>query len=144
MTTQSTLVSFAIEEPYEIALRMARIALSREGLRAPAELDIAARIRQESGADVAACMVLYVDDPLVLLESVVFDRAAPLLIPVPVVVTGDHRRARIVVRNPVGQAPVPESLREPLTALGRRMTRAIESIAERRDAELTDVPVAGV
>ena len=50
---------------------MVRIALARQGLRAPAELDISARIRQELGAGVAPCIVLYVDDPVVLLEAVV-------------------------------------------------------------------------
>jgi hypothetical protein len=77
MTKTQPLVSFTIDEPYDVALRMVRIALARQGLRAPAELDITARIRQELGAGVAPCIVLYVDDPAILLEAVVFNCAPP-------------------------------------------------------------------
>lgn len=127
-------MSFRIEEPYEVALRMVRIALARQGLRAPAELDIAARIRQELGAGVAPSIVLYVDDPAVLLEAVVFNRGAGLLIPQPLVVTGSNGYAEVLLRSPeLPAGDVPESVREPLLGLQIRLARAIESIAERQE-----------
>ena len=109
-------------------------SLSRvQGLRAPAELDITARIRQELGAGVAPCIVLYVDDPAVLLEAVVFNRGAALLIPQPLVVTGDNRQAEVLLRSAEMPAEaIPETVRDPLIGVQVRMTRAIESIAERR------------
>ena len=116
---------------------MVRIALAREGLRAPAELNIASRIRQELGASVAPCTVLYVDDPAVLLEAVVFDRGAALLIPQPLVVTGDNRHTDVFVRSPeLPWGAIPESVRDPLHGLHVRMTRAIESVADRQEAHV--------
>jgi hypothetical protein len=122
------MTSYRIDEPYPIALRMVRIALAREGLRAPAELDIAARLRQELGAGVAPCLVLYVDDPAVMLEAVVFHRGSALMIPQPLVVTGRPRHTEVLLREP--PPDVPESVRDPLLALQQRITRAIQSIAE--------------
>ncbi len=136
MSNGPPVLSFRIDEPYDIALRMVRIALAQQGLRAPAELDIAARIRQELGAGVAPCMVLYVDDPVALLEAIVFNRGAALLIPQPLVVTGDNRRTEVLVRSPELPPDIPESVRDPLLDLQVRMTRAIESIAERQEVHL--------
>ena len=137
MTKTQPLLSFTIDEPYDVALRMVRIALARQGLRAPAELDITARIRQELGAGVAPCIVLYVDDPAVLLEAVVFNRGAALLIPQPLVVTGDNRQAEVLLRSAEMPAEaIPETVRDPLIGVQVRMTRAIESIAERQGAHM--------
>jgi uncharacterized protein (DUF302 family) len=125
------LISFAITEPYEVALRMVRIALAKQGLRAHAEVDVAARIRQDLGAGIAPCIVLYVDDPAVLLEAVVFHRGAALLIPQPVVVTGSSRYTEVLVRSPeLPAADVPESVRDPLLGLLVRIVRALDTIGE--------------
>lgn len=137
MTQGPPLLSFTVDEPYDVALRMVRIALARQGLRAPAELDITARIRQELGAGVAPCIVLYVDDPAVMLEAVVFNRGAALLIPQPLVVTGDNRQSEVLLRSPEMPAgAIPESVQDPFIGLLMRMTSAIESIAERQGAHL--------
>lgn len=137
MTTEQALLTFTIDEPYDVALRRVRVALERRGLRAPAELDIAARIRRELGAGVAPCIVLYVDDPAVLLEAVVFHRGAALLIPQPLVITGDNRHTEVLVRSPASPtSEIPESVRDPLLDLQRRMTLTMESIAESHGAHL--------
>jgi hypothetical protein len=113
---------------------MVRIALATQGLRAPTELDIAARMRQELGVAVASSVVLYVDDPAVLLEAIVFNRGAGLLIPQPIVVTADNNCTEVLVRSPDSPAgDIPESVREPLLALQARITRAIEGISDRRE-----------
>jgi uncharacterized protein (DUF302 family) len=134
------LISFRIDEPYDDALRMVRIALRREGLRAPTELDIAARIRQELGAGVSRCIVLYVDDPTALLEAVVFNRGAGLSIPQPLVVTAANGYTEVQLRSTeLPASEVPESVREPLLGLLARMARAIESIAERESLHLAPI-----
>lgn len=133
MSKEPALLTFHISEPHQVALRMVRRALAQQGLRAPAEVDITARIRQELGAGVAPCVVLYVDDPAVLLEAVVFDRAAALLIPQPVVVTGDNRHTEVLVRSAESlAAESPATTRDPLIDLHTRMTRAMESVADRQ------------
>ena len=145
MSQRPPLLSFIIDEPYEVALRMVRIALARQGLRAPAELDIASRIRQEFGAGVAPCTVLYVDDPAVLLEAVVFFRGAALLIPQQLVVTGDNRHTDVFVRSPeLPWCDIPEGIRDPLHGLQVRMTRAIESVADRAEAHLAVTSFRGL
>lgn len=136
--------TFTAAAGFEEALRQIRAALRREGLCAAAELDITARIRQELGAGVASCRVLYVDDPALLLEAVVFHRGAGLLIPQPLVVTGDARHTEFVFRRrEMLAAESPESIRDPLFDLLRRLERALESIAERQGV-FPATPVAGL
>lgn len=137
MSKGPPLLRFTIAEPYDVALRMVRIALGQHGLRAPTELDVTARIRQELGAAVAPCFVLYVDDPAVMLEAVVFHKGAALLIPQPLVITGDSRQTEALMRSPDSfAAETPESVREPLVEILRRMTQAMEAICEREPAHL--------
>jgi uncharacterized protein (DUF302 family) len=131
-------LTFDIGEPHQVALRMVRRALAQQGLRVPAELDISARIRQELGAGVAPCTVLYVDNPALLLESIVFNRGTPLLIPQPIVVTGDGRHSEVLVRSSEWlTTETPESVRDPVRDLHLRITRALDTIAIRQREYLT-------
>ena len=138
MTQDKSLRSFTIGERYDVAVRMVRIALAREGLRVPAEVDITARLRQELGAMVAPSVILFVDDPALLLEAVVFNRGAGLQIPQPLVVCGGHPNTRVILRSADPcNADVPETIRDPVLSLQRRMTKALETIADRQDAPLS-------
>lgn len=130
---------------------MVRRALAQQGLRTPVELDVTGRIRQELGADVAPCTVMYVDDPILLLEAVVFNRGAALLIPQPLVVTGNGRESEVLFQSPEQPAGLMlESAREPLLGLRRRMVKAIEGVAgdpttaqEKEGAGLAQLSPAG-
>jgi uncharacterized protein (DUF302 family) len=125
--------TFTIAEAHPAALRAVRRALAGQGLRVSAELDVGARIRRELGAGVAPCVVLYVDDPVVLLEAVVFDRRAATLIPQPVVVAGAGAHSEVIVRGAASLAgEAPESVRDTLLDLQRRIARAVENVAERQ------------
>jgi len=137
MTKGPTVRVYALATPYEAAIRTVRSALKRHGLRTALELDVAARIRHEVGAGVAPCFVLYVDDPAVLLEAVVFDKGAALLIPQAVVITGDNRRSEVLVRSAESlNGAIPESVRDPLLDLLCRISRTVESVAEQQGAHL--------
>ncbi|MCC7499371.1 MAG: hypothetical protein IT160_17455 [Bryobacterales bacterium] len=110
---------------------MVRNALARQGLRIAAEVDITGRLRNELGAAVAPCRVIYVDDPILLLEAVVFNRAAALLIPQPLVVTGNGGHSEVHVHSSqLLSGSIPESAREPLLGLQTRIIQAIESGAD--------------
>ena len=142
MTKEPSLVTFGVPDSHQTAIRMVRRALAQQGLRVPAELDITTRIKQELGAGLAPCVVLYVDDPALLLEAVVFHRGAALLIPQPVVVSGTHRHTEVLVRSveALMEGGLPASVREPLLRLHARIVQAMETIAEREGAHLIVSP----
>jgi hypothetical protein len=131
------LVTFTLSQPYPIGLRMVRRALNQHNLCTPVELDVTSRIKRELGAGLAPCNVLFVDDPALLLEGVLFHRSAALGIPQPVVILGKDRHTEVLVRST--ESPVtgrPASAQDPLFRLQSRIVRAMETIAERERAEL--------
>lgn len=131
------LLAYAIDQPFDAALRRIRAALDIHGLRAPAELDLSGRLRDELGARLTPSVVFWIDDPVVLLEASVFHRGAGLLIPQPLVLTGDARRSEARLRNPDALPDdIPHGVRAPLIDLLRRMTRALDTIAAREDSPI--------
>jgi uncharacterized protein (DUF302 family) len=131
-------VTFRMHEPYPLALRMVRRALTRQGLQAPVELDIASRIKKELGAGVAPCTVLFVDEPALLLEAIVFNRGAARGTPQPVVVSGNDRGTEVLIRSPESlvSGGFHTSVQDPLLQLHGRILRAIEMIAEQEGTSL--------
>ena len=138
MHNGSQLLTFSIREPYSIALQLVRRALTQHGLLAPAEVDVASRIRQELGAEVAPCTVLFVDDPALLLEGIVFHRGAALGIPQPVVISGNDHYTEVLIRSAKSLVlgGFPASAQDPLLQLQERIVRAMETIAVREEAPL--------
>ena len=138
MHNGSQLLTFSIRESYPIALRLVRRALTQHGLLAPAELDVASRIKRELGAGVTPCTVLFVDDPALLLEGIVFHRGAALGIPQPVVISGNDRHTEVLIRSAKSLVlgGFPASAQDPLLQLQERIVRAMETIAEREEAPL--------
>jgi uncharacterized protein (DUF302 family) len=132
-------MTFHIADAYAVGLRKVRKGLAREGLRVPLEFDVTSRIKQELGAGLAPCTVVYVDDPALMLEAVIFHRGAALMIPQPVVVAGHDRFTEVQVRSPESllAAGLPLSIQGPILALQGRIVRAIETVAEREGADLT-------
>lgn len=138
MTYVPSLVTFHIQESLPSAVRLVRDALAQQGLHVPAELDVATHIRRELGASLAPNVVLYVDDPALLLEASVFHQGAALLIPQPIVLASAQGRTDLLLRSARMVAEgVPAGVRDPLLALHARILRAIESVAEREPAPLT-------
>lgn len=132
------MVTFSVGESHHNALRMVKKALSQRGLHISAELDVTTLIRQELGASLAPCVVLYVDEPALLLEAVVFHRGAALLIPQAVVISGNDRHTEVLVRGleALVDGGLPVSVREPLLNLHARIVQAMETIAERESVHL--------
>jgi uncharacterized protein (DUF302 family) len=131
----SPLMTFGIRKPYQTAIRLVREALAENGILAAAELDVTSRIKQELGVGVAPCTVLFVDDPTLLLEGIVFHRGAALWIPQRVVISGNERHTEVFVRSANSNSLVaggfPVSLLGPIVQLQERIVRTMESIAER-------------
>lgn len=132
------MVTFSVGESHQSALRTVKKALAQRGLHISAELDVTTLIRQELGASLAPCVVLYVDEPALLLEAAVFHRGAALLIPQAVVVSGNDRHTEVLVRGleALVDGGLPASVREPLLNLHARIVQAMETIAERESVHL--------
>lgn len=133
ITKESALLTFSIDEPGPRAVRKVREALALHGLQTAAELDVTSRIEKKLGAGLAPCVILFVDDPALLLEGIVFHRGAALEIPQPVVVSGGDRRTEVLVRSgeSLMAGGLPASVQYPVLQLQARITRAIEAVADR-------------
>ena len=148
MKSEGRIVAFAIQEPFDVALRMLRRALAMEGLRVPSEIDAAARVKQELGVGLRQNIVLYVDDPIRLLEGTVINPAGGLFIPEPVVLSSvAPRSCRVSVRSmePLFSSDLPASLRGAVANLHERILAAIQRIGQKQTAatelmESTAVP----
>lgn len=137
MASDGRIVAFTIEEPFDVALRMLRRALAIEGLRVPSEVDTAARVKQELGVGLRRSVVLYVDDPIRLLEATVVNPAGGLFIPEPVVLSSlDDRSCRVSVRSmePLFSSDLPASLRSAVANLHERILAGIQRIGQKHTA----------
>jgi hypothetical protein len=137
MTTEGRIVAFTVDEPFDVALRMLRRALALESLRVPCEVDAAARIKQELGVGLKKNLVLYVDDPIRLLEGTAINPAGGLFIPEPVVLSSvDRSSCRVSVRSmePLFSSDLPASLRGAVANLHERILAAIQRIGQKQTA----------
>jgi uncharacterized protein (DUF302 family) len=135
MTSQGRIVAYTVDEPFDTALRMLRRTLAMEGLRVPCEVDAAARLEQELGVSLRQNVVLYVDDPIRLLEATVMNPAGGLFIPEPVVLSSvDQRSCRVSVRSmePLFSSDLPASLRGAVANLHERILAAIARIGQKQ------------
>lgn len=127
---------FRIDQPHEAAVRIVKRALTEYDLHMPCELDVGGRLRQEVCASLVPCVVLFVDDPLLLLEAVMFYAPAALHIPQPVVISGNGHSTAVALRNreALAAAGLPAAILEPILRLHDRMTNAMDAIAIREYA----------
>jgi len=115
---------------------MVKRAIAEQDLHTPAELDIGARLRREVCASLVPCVVLYVDDPVLLLQAVMFYSAAALHIPQPIVISGNEYSTQITMRDRavLASAGLPPAILDPVLRLHDRMADALDAIAVREDA----------
>ena len=137
MKSKGRIVAFSVTAPFDVALRMLRRALASEGLRVPCEIDTAARVKQELGVGLKQNTVLYVDDPIRLLEATVIIPAGGLFIPAPVVLaTVDQRSSRVSIRSiePLFSSDLPASLKGAAANLHERILAALQRIGQKQTA----------
>jgi hypothetical protein len=135
MTQQEPhLVSFTVDEPFDIALRRLRRALTGEGLRVPCELRTSDRLRSELGIGLRHSIVLYVDAPILLLEATVLTVAGSLYVPEPVALAacgGNECKAVVRSIQPLLDETLPGTVRHAMLVLHERIIKAIQSIGRR-------------
>lgn len=139
MGTVQPLVTFTIDQSYEVAVRMVRRALRERGLQIPTEVDVTARLRDEIWANMAPCVVLFVYDPTLLLEGIRFYHAAGLYIPQPVVISATGHSTKVLLRSHDSSVcnGLPPTVRAAILRLHDRVMRAIDTIGELEEAELS-------
>lgn len=148
MVNEPRIVSFTIDEPFDVAVRQLRRALEREGLRIAAEVDISTRLREQLGVGLGESRILYVDVPILLLQATVFTFAGSLYMPEPVALSGSGKETRIAMRSirPVLDEAFPASVRQAILQLHERIVKAIQSIGQREPAlrSVTECPIPGL
>ena len=101
---------------------LVRRVLRVNGLHIVEELELSA-----ASADTPGCVVLLVDSPELLFEAIALDRAAAVLVPLHVVVTGDGHRSRVHWTNPLAFSGLhaPASARVAIERLCARLKQAL-------------------
>ncbi|HEU0142057.1 MAG TPA: hypothetical protein VFQ79_20205 [Bryobacteraceae bacterium] len=139
MLQGSPVVTFTIEQSHENALQAVKRALAKQNLRVPAQLDITAGLKQDLRVNLGPCVVLFVDDPVLLLEAIIFQRGSAVFMPLAISVSGDHRRTTAMLRSAESliEGGAPPGLVDPLLSLHSRVLKAMDTIGQReRDTVL--------
>jgi uncharacterized protein (DUF302 family) len=136
---RSPALRFTIDHPHAAAVRLVRCAFVEAGLRTPAELDVAERLREQLCANLVPSLVLFVDDPVLLLEAVMFYPGAALYIPQPIVITGRGRNTEVQIgcRESLIGSGLPPGVREPVLCLHGRVMRALDTVAFLEDRQMS-------
>jgi uncharacterized protein (DUF302 family) len=136
MMSEARVVCFTVAEPFDAALRKLRKALAAEGLSVACEIDTTSRLKQQLGVALRKCVVLYVDDPIHLLEATVIHPAGGLFVPLPVVLSGSETSCRISVRSiePVFSSDLPATLRGAVAHLHEMILAAVQRIGSKHTA----------
>ena len=126
-TTGNTRV---IREPFGKAVAVIRRLLSDAGLSVVEEFNVSSEPYFQLGIASRSCLILLVDTPALLFESIALDRSAAVFVPVHVVISGDRDTSYVHWANPVttsGLRP-PTAAKIPLERLCARITRALSAL----------------
>jgi hypothetical protein len=136
MNGEGKIVVFIMDGPFSTALLRLRRALSLERLRVPHEVDTSARLKEEFGVGLKQNVVLYVDDPVQLLEATVMNPAGGLFIPEPVVLSAADKGCRVSVRSiqPLFGSELPVSVRSAVLNIHERILAAVQRVGHKESA----------
>ena len=128
MFAPHSLVSWSVDARFEIAMRLLRRALRAEGLEVCCELDVTERLRRSIGISLNKSVVLWVDDPLRLLEASVMSPAGALFVPEPLLIADRGSHCRAVLRAlPLSTLnELSPGLRRTITGLHERISSALD------------------
>lgn len=126
--------TYVIPEPFDRALKQLRESLSSEGLSVPAELDLAARLREQLGLSIPPCRILCVDSPAAVAETLAIDSAGAVFLPLHLVVAGRGPRTLVHLAGAtaLGFGGLPVGAKGPLRKLMTRLSAALQRIGSRQ------------
>lgn len=121
-----------IAETIEKSVPLIRRLLRDAGLSVVEEFSLSNNPHFQLGAARRPCIVLLIDTPELLLQSMAVDQAAALFLPVHVVLSGDSGTTYVYWTNPLagsGQRP-PLPAKLPLEELSARVTEALRVLPQ--------------
>jgi uncharacterized protein (DUF302 family) len=135
MNSTPATVSYAINNRFEQALRILRIALLTENLGILGELDLSQQLQRDLGVGLFPCKVLMVAEPYSLLETMTFDPRAIVYLPLHLVVCRQESQTMVHCHNPLtlSECGLPAGAKAPLSKLQAQISKVLEKIATRQD-----------
>jgi hypothetical protein len=90
-------------------------------------------LRAELGVNLRDSILLFVDDPILLLEATVFTPAGTLYIPEPLVLSASGKKSKVLLRSikPLLDEGLPNTVREAVLNVHERILKAIQTIGQR-------------
>ena len=127
-----------IPEPFGKSVSLIRWLLSSAGLSVVQEFNVSSEPYFQLAIARRSCIVLLVDTPVLLFESIVLDRAAAVFFPVHVVISGDRDTTYVHWANPAMSSglrpPMPAKI--PLENLCARITQVLSRLPQATEATL--------
>lgn len=124
-----------VPENFVKSIPLIRRLLADAGLSIVGEFDVSAEPYLQLAAAGRSCVVLLVDTPALLFESIALDRAAAVFLPVHVVISGGRDTTYVHWANPMmssGLRP-PTPAKIPLENLCARVTQALSGLSQAGD-----------
>lgn len=129
MSGEAATTTYSIPEPFGLALRSVREALTSKDLKITGELDLSRRIRRNLRISLEPCVVIYIWPPARLLGTMAVPPSTALLLPLHVVISGHGARTEIHVLKRLRLAD--EGIMAPIGRLQAEVAQALETIAMR-------------
>jgi hypothetical protein len=131
MYATSEIERYRISAPCGEAVKILREALSAANLEIAFELNLSERIERKLGVRLAPCLVLLVDTPTLLLESLILHTSAPLHLPVRVILLarGPATEVQVFSASRESDLRLPPIIRASLNKLQSRISAVLEVIA---------------
>jgi uncharacterized protein (DUF302 family) len=132
MVQLATAYTRTIPESFERTLSLVRRQLSAVGLNVVHEIDFSGEPYFQVRVARRSCVVLLVDNPLLLFESLALDRAAAVFLPLHIVISGDRETSYVHWSNPTAGSGLrpPAPAKRPLEEIWLAVTLALSALPQ--------------
>jgi uncharacterized protein (DUF302 family) len=127
-------ISYRMNSGFETAVKRVRGVLTANQLSIAAEFNASRRLRQALGLEVEPCQILFIENPLLLLEATAIDRSSAVFIPLHLVVSGKGSQTALYLLNAeflLRANDAPLGIRIPIRRMQAQIVEILETIAER-------------
>jgi len=129
MSGEAATTTYSIPEPFGLALKSVREALTSKNLKITGELDLSRRIRRNLRISLEPCVVFYIWPSARLLRTMPVPPSTALFMPLHVVISGRGTRTEIHVLKRLRLDD--EAVMAPIGRLQAEVAQALETVAMR-------------